>query len=386
MRKRSPFELHPDRIDPAPAACQPVALGDWALESSPDHLVQAWLQLARRLGANPTLRPEWTRVAAKVLGEHTEPRLFAVEQSGALKGAVPYRCTRIRRIGVPFTTVEPLSNLMSYHAELLADEPGDVLEALLRHVGEWDIFRMVNVHEGSRTEQALRDVASVHGYGIVRLAGDESPHLPIDRTWNEFLATRDKKFRYKYRKRQASLSSGELSLQRVQTVDQVERLIDAMLSIESRSWKAAYGYDLASKSSELAYYRVLLPELALRGELAAFLLFERDTAIAFSLCWHADGWVGQMKTSFDERYGQHSPGAIVVDASVQFAFDVGAREFDFLGHTDRHKSAWTKSTRKHHDYFIFSHRLRAKALRLAGTLKRRLVGYRRVDPVKPADG
>ena len=82
---------------------------------------------------------------------------------------------------------------------------------------------------------------------------------------------------------------------------------------------------------ELKYHRRLLPVLAQDGALLANVLHRAERPIAYSLCCHCHGWVGHLKTSFDQEFASLSPGGYVIDASVERAFDLKAREFDFLG-------------------------------------------------------
>ena len=74
-----------------------------------------------------------------------------------------------------------------------------------------------------------------------------------------------------------------------------------------------------------------------------------------------------MKTSFDQEFATLSPGGYVIDASVERAFDLGAKEFDFLGDAAPHKLAWTSTTRKHGDFFLFGRTWKG---RIIGHLKR----------------
>ncbi len=73
-----------------------------------------------------------------------------------------------------------------------------------------------------------------------------------------------------------------------------------------------------------------------------------------------------LKTSFDESFKEHSPGAVAMDATIEYAFRNRAREYDFLGNPDAYKLSWTSDVRKHTNYLVFSNRAKA---RLVGNLK-----------------
>src|SRR4030095_540233 len=114
---------------------------------------------------------------------------------------------------------------------------------------------------------------------------DNSPFLRIRNSWEEFLASKPKKFRYKVRKRQEQLeSNGRLELRPVTKTEDVELLFEEMLEIESKSWTARAGFDIPSSRRETEYYRRLLPYLASSGTLFAQVLRQQGRAIAYSLC------------------------------------------------------------------------------------------------------
>ena len=65
--------------------------------------------------------------------------------------------------------------------------------------------------------------------------------------------------------------------------------------------------------------------------------------------------MGHLKTGYDLDFDDISAGALVIDASIKEAFNLCAKEFDFLGtpgklRAEPHKLWWSKVTR-HHFYF-----------------------------------
>ena len=69
----------------------------------------------------------------------------------------------------------------------------------------------------------------------------------------------------------------------------------------------------------------------------------------------------------------------MIDTSIERAFALGAKEFDFLGNAGSHKLAWTSNLRSHADYFLFAPRLKA---RLVGMLK--LMRAKKSQPAEAA--
>jgi len=195
-----------------------------------------------------------------------------------------------------------------------------------------------------------------------------SPYLPISGTWDTLIASKSKKFRYKVRKRREWLSSQPAArIVWFGKNSDTSKLMEDMLQIESMSWKAKEGRDINSRPIEREYYRALLPMLQSLDSLLGNILYIDDQPVAYNLCCHFEGWVGQMKTSFDERFGDLSPGSLVIDLAVQAAFDYEATEFDFLGDSAVHKLLWTDQSRATLACQMFGSTFRG---RLASTVKR----------------
>jgi CelD/BcsL family acetyltransferase involved in cellulose biosynthesis len=341
-----------------------------------DDTIGAWSRLVSTLDLNPSLDPGWLGVsAASLAGGVGDLSVLMATDADGLNAVVPFFVRRSRMFGVPLVTIELGSNLMSYHAEFVGTpDPAAIVGALLETVPKWDVLHLANFSEGGRGVAALRRVATDLGLPLQELPGEQSPYLPITGSWEQFLASKGKKFRYKLRKRSEGIVKGGASeLRWFGDSADTNALLKDMLSIEDRSWKAETRTSISARRAEVGYHERLLPWLRDRGMLLANVLYRAGQPIAYSLCCTCRGWIGHLKTSFDGAYETLSPGAYVIDACVQAAFGSGAREFDFLGDAAPHKLAWSHAVRRHCDLFLFAPRLLPRAIGTLKTTKRRLV-------------
>jgi CelD/BcsL family acetyltransferase involved in cellulose biosynthesis len=325
-----------------------------------------WRDLSRRLSLNPSLAPDWVDAIASTLApDARDVRVLIQRHDFALSGVVPFFITEetFARV-VPLKVLQLASNLTSYHAELIAGEDAkQLLMHLLSTVDEWDVLRVENVDVESRTSDVIRQIAVEMGTPLQVIPGDTSPYLPIAESWEQFVARQKKRFRYNVRHRRELVDQAEgARLVWYGESGGVDALLDAMLIIEAQSWKAKAGLDIPSKPKERTYYSRLLPMLADGGNLVANVLYLNELPIAYCLNCCIDGWTGHLKTSFVENLSALSPGAFVIDAAVQRAFEMNAREFDFLGAADVHKLAWTDRVRTHANYFLFAPNLKSASV------------------------
>jgi hypothetical protein len=317
--------------------------------------------LTGSLHLSPTHLPNWLDIIISNKGLAELVQVLLIQDNNQVVGAIPFFVSKQRVLGMSVDILDLVSNIVSYHAAPM------------------------NLVDDSSHAKNLLKFARCNSARIETLPGEQSPYLPIAGDWESFLEGKRKKFRYKLRQREQSVSKDDsLSIETVTGSNFRSELYEMIIDIEENSWKAKYGLDLATRVAERDYYRQLLPYLAKSDLLHLVMLYKDNQAIAYSLCVFYNGWFGQLKTSFDERFPHLSPGGIVIDGSIRAAFEAEADEFDFLGDTDQHKLSWTKSIRRHTSFFVYLNRPKSNVMYFAKRLKRHLLPKKRVAATKPS--
>lgn len=335
-----------------------------------------WLELGIERGLNPTLLPDWTRIIVEALADPADVRVLVELDGPRLTGLLPFqlRQDRIRR--VPVRILEPISSIVSYHAELVSrDDPSGLLRALLDTRDElgWDMVRLTGILEDSPTAQAVRAIAGADRLSLIHWPGESSPYLPLGTSSEQLVAARDKRDRYLIRKHARDFAATPGATERWFGKDaNVEELLTAMLHVEAGSWKQAAGVAISGNARETNYYRHLLPWLAAQDQLAAMVLFIHAEPVAYTLCYAWRGTYGCMKGTYRNEFARLAVGHHAQDQLVARVTDSGAREFDFLGDADPYKLAWSPLTRRHGDYFLYAPRGRGRWLGLLQRLRNRL--------------
>lgn len=342
--------------------------------------------LTRSLHLGPTHLPDWLDIIISNRGLAESVQVLLIEDNNQVVGAIPYFVSRQQSFGVSVDVLDLVSNIVSYHAApITSADFSSVLEYLSATAPDCQVFRVLNLVDESSHSRDLLKFARNNSAHIETLPGEQSPYLQIASDWESFLKGKRKKFRYKLRQREQSVSQDDsLSLETITGSNFRPDLYQMIIDIEEKSWKAKYGLDIATRVDEREYYRQLLPYLAKSNLLHLVMLYKDNQPIAYSLCVFYNRWFGQLKTSFDERFSDFSPGAIVIDGSIRAAFEAEADEFDFLGDTDQHKLTWTKSVRQHSSYFVYLNRPKARLLFFAKRLKRLVFPKQRVAATKPS--
>lgn len=351
-----------------------------------------WLAIGRERHLNPTLLPDWTRIIVETLTDPREVRVLVGTDGARLVSLLPFQIRQgpISRIRVRI--LEPISSVMSYHAELVTrGEPEDLLRALIQTRRElpWDILRLVGILLDSPSARAITNVAQAERLALRQCSGDHSPYLHLETTAKRLLAARIKRDRYNVRKYAKEFAALPRAVERwYGPADDMEALLGAILHIEAGSWKQAAGVAINSNPSETQYVRRLLQCLAANDSLYANVCFIDGEPVAYNLAYRWEGSLGCMKGAYMDRFSHLSLGHFVRNQQIFRFADEGGKEFDFLGDAEPYKLGWSPTTRRHGSFFVSAHRGRGWWLGRAQQLRHRLrnIGWRRASLIENGQG
>jgi CelD/BcsL family acetyltransferase involved in cellulose biosynthesis len=350
-----------------------------------------WSALVASTGLNPSLDPRWLDAVVRSHGLDGRVVVAARHSGDALVGVLPFVLSRERTHGVPLRVVDVCSNFVSYHPQIVAAREheelvSDVLE--FAHEGRWDILRVNNTPDDGPTGELLATLARRRRAQLMIQPGERSPYIVVEGSWDAFLAARSKKLRANVTRAVRRMKdAGETAMRWFTPDDDPHELLECILEIEKRSWKAQEGTAITSRPVELEYHQLLLPALTQMKALFANVLMIHDRPAAYVLCCRTASWTGQLKTSFDMSIAD--AGARVIDESIRRAFESGGGVYDFLGDATPHKLKWTERIRSHTGYWMWSSRLPARLAfglkRIGASLRRRRTPVAGGETQKQAD-
>ncbi len=335
-----------------------------------------WLAIGREQNLNPSLLPDWTRIVVETLTDPRDVRVLAGTEGSQLVSLLPFQVHRERIGAIPVRVLQPISSLMSYHAQLVTrGQPAALLRALVgtRREYHWDILRLGGMLLGSPSALAVAQVAEAEHLTVNALPGDSSPYLHLETTARKLLARRKKADRYKIRRHAKDFAAMPQALERwYGRGDDMDALLQAILHIEAGSWKQAAGVAVSARPQETQYIRRLLQWLAASDLLFANVCFIADEPVAYNLSYRWEGCVGNMKGTYLDRFAHLGLGHYAQDQQIFRFADGGGQEFDFLGDAEPYKLSWTASTRCHGSFFISAPRGRGWLIGRAQQLRNRI--------------
>ena len=323
-----------------------------------------WKQLVRQLQLNPSMDPEWIEAAISSHDLKAHTTVAVTIRDGHPIGFFPFISRIVWHHGLRVRVAEVATNVVSYHPEIASiDPPDSLIDFVFRtaHDGHWDVFLFNGVPTPSVSAEHILLAARRNGVRLRAVASEVSPYIAIDRPWSDFLTTRSKKFRANLQRSQRrSESAGATEMRWYRDGADTRDLLNQILQIEQNTWKQRQGTSINNRQSELRYHELLLPLLASWRTLYANVLMHGEIPVAYVLCCNRDGWVGQLKTSFDERF--RDAGSYAIDESVRSAFEIGATSYDFLGDVAPHKTRWTSLARAHENLSLYANTMVGRAL------------------------
>jgi CelD/BcsL family acetyltransferase involved in cellulose biosynthesis len=311
---------------------------------SPAEAIEAvgaeWNRLAM-LAGSPFLTREWISAWWEALGDGQLLWALLRGADGSLRGGA---CCRLAPTG---QLTSPTDSAYSYEWDVVA---GD--DAARRTV--WDAiahFGARRVHLSLLPDRPDGAAAACEGlmrggYRVVRRRAEVSPYLPLPGTWDELLDSISKNLRHKWRRSRRALDrDGGLVMRTARQEAEVERDLDIFLQLEAAGWKGRAGTAILCDPRAELLYRSFARSAARQGWLRLSVLQSHGTPVAVAYGCAFAGRAFRLKSAFDERYADHSPGLVLLAEELQRSIDEGLREYDFLGSTEFHKMRWGSRTR-----------------------------------------
>jgi CelD/BcsL family acetyltransferase involved in cellulose biosynthesis len=299
-----------------------------------------WNRLAL-LGGSPFLTREWIGSWWEALGDGDLVGALVRADDGALRGGA---LCRLSPTGELTGTTEPL---YSYDWNVVAEDDAarrDVWDAIAR-------FGPRRIHltlmpDRSDGAGAACEALERGGYRIVRSRSEVSPYLPLPDSWDELLGSISRNLRHKVRRTRRALErKADLVLRTARNEAEVERDLDVFLELEAAGWKGRAGTAILCDPRAERLFRSFALAAARQRWMRLSILESGGTPIAAAYGCAFAGRAFRLKSAFDERFADDSPGLVLLAEELRRSIDEGLTEYDFLGSAEFHKLRWGSQTR-----------------------------------------
>ncbi len=322
---------------------------DWLL---PSNVTAAWEELLKSYDDNRLfISPGWFENWWKAFGRTGELLLFVLEKDGAIKGIFP--CLN-RSCSDKKMEITALTNDHTCYYDFIVD-PGVRFEVIYQFSGALDRF----CHDKTFFFEHMLATGDNFGIFLSMLSKRRMPSKTFREPWAPWMAIPGdpetffkglptKELRNIRRKRKRAAERGGLVLDIVRQSDQLDFILDQLFQIEYNSWKGREGSAIKCRTDVENFYKCIAKWAMQNEQLLLFILKIGKDPIAMSFNIRSGRSLYALKTGYDDRYKDISPGQLLFSEMIEhFIKTSECSIFNFLGPCMPWKLFWTEKT---HEY------------------------------------
>lgn len=323
------------------------------------------------LGNGPMCHSEFAWLVREIFAPEADVEVVEHRSDDGAAAVMPWavKAGRFGSSGTYIPSIYPGRAGIVHDARVGEDELRELFEYAC---STWSHFSLAIIAD-SPTESALKHAVKVMRAECQTAAETQVPFIVFPETWDEYIMSLPKKFRYTIRSGEKVLrEAGELEVRSYETEESCDEFLAHIRKIESMSWKHQAGTSLTKQQKQWQFHERLAPIAARLSLLQGYVLLVDGTPVAHILGIRFGDTFCDLKESFDENYSQQSPGAVLKSLAIKDLLNKGVSGWDFVGQAEFHKLRWTSTTYTVRQYEIFcgwKGRLSLLRNRLAATLR-----------------
>jgi CelD/BcsL family acetyltransferase involved in cellulose biosynthesis len=292
-----------------------------------------WAGLAERTSASPFAHPGWIGTWADAFGGG-RLSVHAVRREGRLVGIAPF-CTQATGIVSPTNWHTPEFGLVAEDAQARNELAAGLVERA-RH--RLDVSFL---SEGSDDLRAVRDAAAAANRLVVDRSIQRSAYVEIDGDWDGYRSEVGSKALREVRRRRRKLEAeGGVTVEFRRPGEDLDELLEQGYAVEGSGWKDEQGTAIASRPETRRFYTDVARWAAEQGWLVLAFLRVDGRVAAFDFCLEHGGRTYVLKGGYDPAFRAFGPRTLLLHDSLERAFALGMRSYEFLGADEEYKRRW----------------------------------------------
>lgn len=276
--------------------------------------------------------------------------LVVVAEAGIPKLILPLQISRAPR-AVALRWLEPVGMPDDVHRPRLGIGPLDrgayrlALDRLWGMRQHWDGLRIGERRPEEADVEILREFAAERGASVRTEPLHPCPYLSLETDWTSYIASRSVRLRKNLRAARRRLDArGPWSLQRFESVAEVQEGFALLLQVQGRSWKAPEGFGLSVSDAYRRFYEVYALGMAERGAARILVLRSGARPVAATLAVTEGDTYYSVMIAHDAEFDACSPGTLLEALELEgLMAERRFRRYDFLGAHLANKRRWTNT-------------------------------------------
>ncbi len=301
----------------------------------------------------------WFRQFAKEMpGGRFLPHVLVLKEAEAVVGIVPF----VRRISSRLFRVRKLefvTNHADYNEVVLGNDPAGQTEAvvdfLARTTEQWDVVDLRDLRDSGEgtalTESALARAGLLY---FVLPEKDGCPYLPIDGDAASLMKRLSGHVRRTLRRRRERAATEGLSMRIIENPEQEPGLLEKLVALDHQKHLRSIYPPFVGTYPKV--FQSLFDDLGPRGWLYVALLELGDHPIAFQFGFRCGGKLWDYTKAYDRSFSRFAPGTLLLPALLDYGFERGYCEYDFLRGEEAYKTIWSTGCHRRIRLLIWNQR------------------------------
>ncbi len=304
----------------------------------------------------------WYRRFANIKGVgNRQPFLLVLKKNGAITGISPLVGTVSSRFGQASQRLQFVSHEQEwdYNDLVLGDDVAGQTEAVadfLSHSAkEWDLIDLRDLRDAGNAVTHIESALKRAGLPYLLLREEERcPYMQIDGPWSAILNQRTRSTRRVFRRITQMIHEG-MQVRIVDNPQQEPELLERLIAVERQKHVGGkISQPFLGKYPEV--FQTLFDSLGPQGWIAIVLLESKDRLVAWQLLYRCGKSLWGYLTAFDHSFSSLSPGTMLIPAAIDFGFERGFDEFDFLNGEEPYKLRWATDFHQTYRLLIWNRR------------------------------
>jgi CelD/BcsL family acetyltransferase involved in cellulose biosynthesis len=300
--------------------------------------------------ANTFLTHDWLFTWWTAYRPEARLAIVLAENRGELVGIAPMMLMRQGGLGRLFRRLRFIGDGTSetdHMNFIVSPVDGDgVLSAMLAVIDAlpWDIAHFNQLPESSPNTALLLRHASRHGW-LLNCSQIPCPLRALPESYDALLKSLPSRLRTSLRAARRELSARySVEFGHVTRRDELSIALETLYRNHAGRWQARGEGGVFVNPRKRDFYAALAERLLETGALRFFYLRLDGKTVAQQFCFDHGGTVMLLQEGFDFEFAKMNVGNVLRAMVFEWLIENGARSYDFLAGTSRHKQSWSDST------------------------------------------
>jgi CelD/BcsL family acetyltransferase involved in cellulose biosynthesis len=335
---------------------------------------------------------EWLSSWYDYYGKDIELFFILIKNNGQPYSFAPFCIEHIRVGGLKARRLQFLGNQFSYYTDPVIPANNKkicflIIKTLKEHQREWDWAKLLHMDGESPNWDLLSESIQRFDYLSYIKPCPIGVFVRTEGTFKQYFDSLSREHRSHCKKQENRLHRlGPLKLEILSEDNPQTNMYFEDLWLHRKARLVNMGkwhFEDYQEIEQKRLYWNLLQKLGTANMAELVILFCCDIPIAYELCFISKKKLYRYLTTFDQKYSYYSPGKVLLKYLINYAFDKGFKEVDFLIGLDPYKFKWSKENRRVNNLLFFPRTIKGYTLFvLDGNLWQLIKRYQWVVKVK----